>query len=106
VVYPHRPDLFHKRFWHCAPCEAYVGCHTGTEKPLGRLANSELRREKIKAHAAFDPIWKSKEMARKEAYAWLSEQLGISPANTHIGMFDVDDCRAVVAVCEARKELA
>lgn len=26
-IYPHRPDLFSLRFWHCEPCKAWVGCH-------------------------------------------------------------------------------
>lgn len=45
VIYPHRPDLAYLRFWQCAPCAAYVGCHKGTTKPLGRIANAELRQE-------------------------------------------------------------
>ena len=31
---------------------AYVGVHKGTDKPLGRLANAELRYWKKRAHAA------------------------------------------------------
>ena len=38
----------------CKPCQAWVGCHRGTIKPLGRLADKELRRAKIAAHDAFD----------------------------------------------------
>jgi hypothetical protein len=103
AIYPHRPDLAHRNFWRCDPCDAHVGCHNnGTkDKPLGRLANAELRRAKQAAHAAFDPLWKSGAMKRKEAYAWLAESLGIAEQNTHIGMFDVDSCRAVVAVVAA-----
>lgn len=41
-------------------CHAYVGCHPGTEIPLGRLANKELREAKKKAHAAFDRLWIAK----------------------------------------------
>lgn len=58
-IYPHRPDLYPKKFWRCRPCTAYVGCHKpnagygdGT-RPLGRLANAELRAAKSAAHAAF-----------------------------------------------------
>lgn len=112
VIYPHRADLFAKKFWQCAPCDAYVGCHEngcfvrsaagdkimsdGT-LPMGRLANAALRREKQRAHAAFDPLWRSKRMTRRAAYAWLAGQLGVSLENCHIGMFDADGCRAVVA---------
>jgi hypothetical protein len=113
ALYRHRADLRYQLFWRCDPCGAHVGCHKagawtdmpdgrrvvsdGT-LPLGRLANAELRRAKQAAHEAFDPLWKSRLMGRREAYAWLASKLGISVANCHIGMLDVDGCRAVVAV--------
>lgn len=111
-IYPHRPDLFDLKFWRCAPCGAWVGCHKAGARvdgvtsdgtlPLGRLANAELRKAKSAAHAAFDPLWRSRLMGRRQAYAWLAKELGISTANCHIGMFDVDACRAVVAVVKGR----
>jgi hypothetical protein len=58
VIYSHRPDLYAKVFYRCAPCDAYVGCHPHSERPLGRLADAELRSMKSAAHAAFDPIWR------------------------------------------------
>ena len=98
--YPHRPDLAGKRFWSCAPCDAYVGCHDGTTKPMGRLANAELRSWKMRAHAAFDPRWKGKgRKERAKAYRELAEQLGIRRDDCHIGLFDVFLCRRVVEVC-------
>ena len=109
VIYPHRPDLYSKKFWHCAGCDAYVGCHAagngygdGT-RPLGRLANAELRKAKREAHAHFDPLWQSGKIGRRDAYAILAGVLGISASDCHIGMFDVQQCRAVIeakpAIC-------
>lgn len=100
VIYPHRHDLHEKKFYHCAPCDAYVGCHQGTTNALGRLANAELRAAKMAAHASFDPIWKSGEKKRGSAYAWLADALGIDKKHCHIGMFDVADCKRVVDACE------
>lgn len=112
VIYPHRKDLKSLRFWQCAPCDAYVGCHKenaflpglglsdGTW-PLGRLANEELRRWKSKAHAAFDPVWKSGRMHRRTAYAWLAVRLNLRPGECHIGMFDVERCKAAVACVQS-----
>lgn len=108
VIYPHRRDLAHKQFWHCADCRAWVGCHQGTTNSLGRLANAELRKAKGEAHSFFDPLWRQKikrqgvkkREARSKAYAWLSEQMGIPPEQTHIGMFDVEQCRRVVELCK------
>lgn len=100
VIYPHRPDLAHKQFYHCAPCGAYVGCHDGTTKPLGRLANAELRKAKMDAHAAFDPHWQGRKMARVHAYRLLANKLGIRADDCHIGMFDVETCKRVVDICK------
>lgn len=98
----------------CRPCEAWVGVHDGTDTPLGRLANKELRQWKMKAHAAFDPLWQRKleirrqergpgyrkHYARGSGYKWLAVQLGIPVEDCHIGMFDVEMCQRVVALCQ------
>lgn len=97
----------------CYPCKAWVGCHKGTQIPLGRIANKELREWKKRAHAAFDPLWKrrfilgkfnegpsySKSKARNAGYGWLAKQLGIKRRDCHIGLFDVEQCQKVVAIC-------
>lgn len=107
-IYPHRPDLSHKAFYQCAPCDARVGCHPGTDKPLGRLADAELRRWKNIAHAAFDPRWRAlvgpsnpKHRARNGLYERLAELLGIPREDCHIGMMDVAMCRRVYAICKS-----
>jgi len=99
-IYPHRPDLRDKHFYQCAPCDAYVGCHPGTMNALGRLANAELRKAKIAAHSAFDPIWKSGQKKRGSAYAWLADALQMPKNDCHIGMMDVAECLRVVAACK------
>lgn len=60
--YPYQKD--YGPVWKCVPCDAYVGCHKGTERPLGLVADAATRAAKIKAHAAFDPLWMRK--MRKE----------------------------------------
>ena len=82
----------------CKECNAYVGVHKGTNRPLGILANAELREWKKKAHASFDPLWKTKLMTRREAYEWLAKQMGKSLEKCHIGMFDVSECEQFVAL--------
>ena len=84
----------------CRNCGAYVGVHKGTDKPLGRLADAELRRWKMAAHNAFDPIWKYGKFRhrRNAAYAWLSEKMGLPVEQTHIGMFDAAQCQQVIQI--------
>ena len=90
----------------CWPCDAYVGVHKGTDKPLGRLADSALRLWKRQAHDAFDPLWKYGRFRgrRNAAYAWLAEKMGLPIEETHIGMFDVQQCKQVIAICGKEKE--
>lgn len=62
--------------YYCPDCKAWVGVHKGTDAPLGRLADAQLRKAKIAAHAAFDVIWRRRRTTRKKAYKWLSEPDG------------------------------
>ena len=93
AIYPHRPDLNHKSFYTCFPCDSYVGCHPGTTKPLGRLADAALRRAKQRVHAKLDPLWKSGQIKRSSVYARLADHLGITPQECHVGMFDLERCQ-------------
>ena len=105
VIYPHRKDLAHKFFWRCpGSCAAWVGSHPGTDRPLGRLANEELRNMKRAAHDAFDPIWravgnnkKAQRAAKSRAYEALARELGIPRDEAHIAMMDVELCRRTIA---------
>ncbi len=102
-VYPHRADLADKRFYQCRPCGAYVGCHPNTDRPLGGLANAELRRWRQRVHAAFDPHWKRARdtYARSRAYRRLADGLGIPQDECHTGSFDLERCKAALAVIES-----
>jgi hypothetical protein len=115
-AYRCKPHMADKLFWFCQPCDAWVGCHErgtwhttadgqkvvheGTE-PKGRLANARLRAWHIRAHAAFDPIWKTRAMRRSAAYDWLAKAMGLTKDTCHIGLFDVEECRRVEQVCYA-----
>lgn len=99
------------KIWYCEPCQAWVGVHRVSRRmvPLGRLANAQLRKIKVRAHAAFDPLWRgkmerdkcSKTKARDTAYAWLAIQLGIPVRRCHIGYFDERECQRVIDACAA-----
>lgn len=102
-LYPRSPHLADKYFHACLFCAAWVGCHPGTKMALGQVANAELRQARSRAHAAFDPIWKSGETGRTAAYVWLATQLGLPGSRCHIAQFDVAQCQRVVEVCAARE---
>jgi hypothetical protein len=92
-----------KNFYVCDDpnCDCRHGAHPSGD-PLGTPATDAVRQARKRAHAAFDPLWKSGTMRRNEAYFWLSQQLGIKRRDCHIGGFDVDMCDRVVAAVQAR----
>jgi hypothetical protein len=80
VVYPKSPKLAHKRFWQCVSCKNFVGCHENANKnkmrPLGVIANRELKQARIAIHNVIDPIWRNGKLTRSEIYASLGRELG------------------------------
>ena len=91
--------LKHKNFWRCYPCDSHVGCHDGTTKPLGTLADKETRDMRHDAHVCFDPLWKSaknKGKKRKDLYKDLSTHMGLSKEECHIGNFTPKQCIEVI----------
>ena len=126
-LYRGRPDLADKKFWHCAPCEAYVGCHAAGSGPgytrgdgtvpLGRLAKPELRLLKQRVHAVFDGYWNrllraevatagkfpkgAQQRLRSAAYARLGADLNLTPDQCHIAMFDEALCKRAISTVYA-----
>ena len=86
----------------CTNCNAYVGTHKGTNKPLGRLANAVLRMKRRETHKVFDGYWQRMNMTRSAGYKWLSNQLKLPKSKTHIGYFDMETCENVIQLCHAK----
>lgn len=87
----------------CRPCDARIGTHGRSDKPLGTLATLELRELRKQAHAVFDPLWKKngKEklgMRRTEAYQWLQQVMNLSKKEAHIGKFNEAQCRKLIGI--------
>lgn len=105
-VYPHRDDLWGLQFYVCT-CGARVGCHKGTDLPLGYPCGPATARVRDKAHRVFDGLWRrkmerdgvSKGSARGAAYRWLSQELRIPFGDCHIGMMDRATAQRVVGLC-------
>ncbi len=95
-IYPDVKSLWNRLYYLCEPCEAYVGTHIGSVVPLGTLANKELRIARVQAHSAIDPLWKSKRMTRSGVYGWLAAEMQVCMC--HIGLFDVAQCKQVIAI--------
>lgn len=96
-------------YWYkCNDCNASVGCHPGTQKPLGTTAKPELRALRQEAHKWFDATWQmkmkqddcSQKEARSAGYKWLQEQMNLPAAECHIGKFNEAQCKQVIKLCK------
>lgn len=93
--------------WHCdcEPDGVYVGINKRSGRPLGTMADKELREYRKQAHAAFDPLWKEHVMSRSKAYEWLSNAMNIESHFCHIGMFDVEQCKIVIELSKKKRNI-
>ena len=90
-------------FWGCTrwpECDGTVGCHPGTTRPLGVLADKSTRQARIRAHEALDGLWEPLgKKYRSVAYRMLAIEMGVDEA--HMGEMSREECRLVVEWAEA-----
>lgn len=82
--------------YYCKDCDAYVGCHQNSERPLGTMANAELREWRKKAHSVLDPVWQSRShgnKSRKHIYRILGEYFD---REIHIAESDIEQCQEII----------
>lgn len=77
-------------------CDAYVGVHAKTLKPLGTLANRSLRIKRVQAHKAFDTLWQQGPFTRRGAYQLLRLRFGLTEEDAHIGKFSEEMCEETI----------
>lgn len=85
--------------WHCADCNAYVGCHNNTTDPLGTMADKETRKWRQKAHQVLDPIWRNHRMKRGDVYAILQNHFGFP---VHVAQSDIEMCKKIIKICKKK----
>lgn len=81
--------------WARTNCRGSVGAHPDGA-PMGTPADLATKAARSDAHLAFDPLWQSGLMTRKDAYRWLQQVLGLTDAEAHIGHFDIATCRRLI----------
>lgn len=88
---------------HYPECDAYVRVHTGTNIPVGSMANHELRTLRRTAHHYFDQLYESGYMSKQDAYQWLADLIMAPLSEAHIGYLGEYYCKQVIE--ESRKLL-
>jgi hypothetical protein len=70
-------------------------------------ADLETRQARKRAHALLDPLWKSssnKGKSRSFLYKDLSKRMNLPAEETHVGMFNVEQCEEVCSFCKEVRE--
>jgi ssDNA-binding Zn-finger/Zn-ribbon topoisomerase 1 len=83
--------------WRETGCKGSHGAHPDGS-PMGVPANAATKLARSRAHEAFDRMWKSWHMTRKEAYRWMQLALGLSKDEAHIGKYSEAQCDQLVAL--------
>ena len=98
-----RLGIERQSFYQCQNCNARVGCHPGSTRPLGNLANEALRMKRMETHHVFDSFWKERGMSRTQAYKWMAKKMRLSEELAHIGGFEIDRCQKLIKLCEKER---
>jgi ssDNA-binding Zn-finger/Zn-ribbon topoisomerase 1 len=84
-------------------CKGTHGAHPDG-KPLGIPADSRTKQARIRAHAAFDELWKDGRMRRPDAYRWMQQAMGLDVDGAHIGKFTIEQCDQLVTLVQQHQE--
>lgn len=80
-------------------CDAYVAAHHASKKPMGSLANGDLRHLRKIAHIELYKFQYRSGMTKWAAYVWLAAKLGLTSDETHIGKFSEEQCKKTIHLC-------
>lgn len=89
-------------FWGCRNYPACSGRHSAhpNGEPMGVPADAETRQMRIKAHEAFDQLWKKWGYSRNESYEFLQLIMGMTKDEAHIANFNKDQCISLIEKIE------
>lgn len=102
-VYPQIKSLHDTPYWLCRSCFAFIGCFKpgygygdGT-RPLGTAANATTRKAREALQQAFNPIWRTTPISRKDAFKAMAKALQIPEDKCRIALFDEATCKAATS---------
>lgn len=90
-----------RHFYGCTSwpdCDGTHGAHPDG-RPLGKPADKVTKSARMRAHEAFDQLWKGDAplMTRAQAYSWLEAYFDLDEGEGHIGRFTKEQCEMLVA---------
>ncbi len=95
---PWRQTQYGKRFY-CEEPGCQMVAWVNREGRASTPADAELRNLRHRCHQCFDPGWAQRARwgNRRKAYQWLQRFMGMTEEQAHIGLFDKEQCRRLIA---------
>jgi len=81
-------------------CTGSHSAHQGSGKPMGVPAKQEVKTARMRAHRAFDELWTTGRMSRKQAYTWLQKVMQMTKREAHVARMDLAQCERVILEVE------
>ena len=85
-------------------CDSYIGVHKKSLRPMGTLADGNLRHKRIEAHRALNEVINAGVMTKHGLYIWLQNRLCLSETEMHIGKFSYFRCEETIRECKKLME--
>lgn len=70
--------------------------------PLGIPGDRDTRQARKLAHAALEPLCRSGQLSKKEAYIWIQHVMSLPHQEAHIGYFSKEQCQILINLINAR----
>src|SRR3990167_138547 len=87
-------------FYGCSRFPACKGAHGAhpSGAPLGTPADATTKQARMRAHEAFDQLWKpmGARLTQDEAYLQMQSWMGLKSSEAHISKFNTEQCDALV----------
>lgn len=86
---------------HSCPIDSCTVACWGNE--TSTPADAETRQKRHDTHLIFDNWWRKQDVKRQVAYKKLAHHLGLEIKDTHIGHFNIEQCKKVIEFVEGKK---
>lgn len=114
IIFGKKPEFTGRHYYICSnwpKCDAYVAAHQADKRPMGSLANGDLRHKRLVAHRELNKLQHTSGMSKWAVYVWLAAKMGLTSEQAHIGKFTEQQCDQAIRLCregtrKARKESA
>lgn len=100
TAFADRPKLDGRKVWLCIRCDAWALAGPNGA-PQSSLANRELRDARNDVRNLLDRLARRRRLSRDQRLHWLAQRCDWPVSETHVGAFDLAQCRTATSALRA-----